>query len=73
MSYRREIETELTQQNANLSVKQTLAQQIQITERDIAIRKSMLGFSKAHEKSLIKAKEIAYQNVNQIVENFYKT
>ena len=73
MSYIREFETDLTQQNANLSVKQTLAQQIQITERDIAIRKSMLGFSKAHEKSLIKAKEIAYQNVNQIVENFYKT
>lgn len=73
MSYRREIEAELTQQNAGLSVKQTLAQQIQITERDIAIRKAMLGFSKAHEKSLTKAKEIAYQHVNQIVENFYKT
>ncbi|GJL98621.1 MAG: sensor histidine kinase [Methyloligella sp.] len=73
MSYRRDIETELTQQNANLSVKQTLAQQIQITERDIAIRKKMLGFTKTHEKSLTKAKEIAYQNVNQIVENFYIT
>lgn len=73
MSYRREIEIDHTQQNANLSVKQTLAQQIQITERDIAIRKSMLGFSLSHEKSLTKAKELAYQSVNQIVESFYKT
>ena len=73
MTLRPDDQAELKHPIASLSVKQTLAQQIQITERDIAIRKAMLGFSKAHEKSLTKAKEIAYQHVNQIVENFYKT
>ena len=73
MTLRPDVQAELKHPIASLSVKQTLAQQIQITERDIAIRKAMLGFTKTHEKLLIKAKDIAYQNVDHIVECFYKT
>ncbi len=59
--------------NATLALKQTLAQQMQISERDIAMRKSMLGFSIEHEQSLSRLKDYASQKVNQIVEDFYQT
>jgi len=59
--------------NATLALKQTLAEQMQISERDIAVRKSMLGFTIEHEKSLSRVKDYASKQVNLIVEEFYQT
>ena len=59
--------------DASLALKQTLAQQMQITERDISDRKSLLGFTSEHEHILTRAKFFAEQNVNEIVDDFYKT
>ena len=64
--------TKRKQIDASLSVKQTLAQQIQITDQDIKLRKDLLGFLPAHEEVLTKAKDLAEEVIDQIVETFYE-
>ncbi len=49
----------------------TLAEQLKITERDIADRKALIGFTNADVKALTGAKEIVAANIDSIVEAFY--
>lgn len=55
------------------TVEKTLAEQLQVTEREIATRKAMLGFTREDEESLVRLQGLVAANVDEIVKRFYQT
>ncbi|WP_135080462.1 GGDEF domain-containing protein [Terasakiella sp. SH-1] len=49
----------------------TLAEQLKITERDIAQRKELIGFFQDDEKALTECKLYVQEHIEQIVDEFY--
>lgn len=54
------------------AIDKTLAEQLQITEREIAARKAMLGFTAADESALLGLKDIVAANADDVVGQFYQ-
>jgi len=50
----------------------TLAEQLKITDRDIAERKEMVGFYTSDEKALKECKDYIQENLDPIVDEFYR-
>ncbi len=55
------------------TVEKTLAEQLQVTEREISTRKAMLGFTREDEECLMRLQGIVAANVDEIVIRFYQT
>ena len=51
---------------------QTLAEQLQINDREIQSRKSLLNFTWADEQALLKLRPMVDDNVDGIVAEFYE-
>lgn len=65
---------ESTQQQTYVAnaIDKTLAEQLQITEREISARKAMLGFTAEDERALLGLKEIVAVNADDVVGRFYQ-